>query len=110
MPGIVTNLTKFGAFVDIGVKQDGLVHVSEIANRYISDPAEALQLNQKVQVKVMAVDLERKRITLSIKQALPQDAAPNKTKPKHSNTSKPSEKPQNNNWFASLENLKSKLN
>lgn len=110
VPGIVTNLTKFGAFVDIGVKQDGLVHVSEIANRYISDPAEALQLNQKVQVKVMAVDLERKRITLSIKQALPQGAAPNKTKPKHSNTSKPSEKPQNNNWFASLENLKSKLN
>jgi len=110
VPGIVTNLTKFGAFVDIGVKQDGLVHVSEIANRYISDPAEALQLNQKVQVKVMAVDLDRKRITLSIKQALSQDAAPNKSKPKHSNTSKPTEKPQNNNWFASLENLKSKLN
>lgn len=110
VPGIVTNLTKFGAFVDIGVKQDGLVHVSEIANRYISDPAEALQLNQKVQVKVMAVDLERKRITLSIKQALPQGAVSNKAKPKPNNSSKPSEKPQNNNWFASLEGLKSKLN
>ncbi len=109
VPGIVTNLTKFGAFVDIGVKQDGLVHVSEIANRYIADPAEALQLNQKVQVKVMAVDLERKRITLSIKQALPEGSTPNKTKPKHSNTSKPSEKPQSNYWFASLENLKTKL-
>lgn len=69
VPGVVTNLTRFGAFVDIGVKQDGLVHVSEIANRYISDPGEALKLGQKVQVKVMEVDVNRKRIALSIKQA-----------------------------------------
>lgn len=69
VPGVVTNLTRFGAFVDIGVKQDGLVHVSEIANRYISDPGEALKLGQKVQVKVMEVDVQRKRIGLSIKQA-----------------------------------------
>ena len=68
LPGIVTNLTRFGAFVDIGVKQDGLVHVSEIAHRYISDPAEALKLNDKVQVKVLEVDQARKRIALSIKQ------------------------------------------
>lgn len=68
LPGIVTNLTKFGAFVDIGVKQDGLVHVSEIAHRYITDPAEALKLGQQVQVKVLEVDLGRKRIALSIKQ------------------------------------------
>ncbi|OYW78769.1 MAG: RNA-binding transcriptional accessory protein [Sphingobacteriia bacterium 32-37-4] len=62
LPGVVTNLTRFGAFIDIGVKQDGLVHVSEIANRYISDPSEALKLGQKVQVKVLEVDLSRKRI------------------------------------------------
>ena len=69
VPGIVTNLTRFGAFVDIGVKQDGLVHVSEIANKYIQDPGEVLKLNQQVKVKVMEVDVARKRIALSIKQA-----------------------------------------
>ncbi|MEZ5017302.1 MAG: Tex family protein [Flavipsychrobacter sp.] len=68
VPGIVTNLTRFGAFVDIGVKQDGLVHVSEIANKYITDPNEVLKLNDKVQVKVLEVDMSRKRIALSIKQ------------------------------------------
>jgi len=70
VPGQVTNITRFGAFVDIGVKQDGLVHVSEIANRFITDPNEVLKLNDKVQVKVTEVDLLRKRIALSIKQAL----------------------------------------
>lgn len=69
VPGIVTNITRFGAFVDIGVKQDGLVHVSEIAHKYIEDPNEVLKLNDKVTVKVMEVDLLRKRIALSIKQA-----------------------------------------
>ncbi len=69
VPGIVTNITRFGAFVDIGVKQDGLVHVSEIAHKYISDPSEVLKLNQQVMVKVTQVDVERKRIALSIKQA-----------------------------------------
>lgn len=68
VPGIVTNLTRFGAFVDIGVKQDGLVHVSEIAHKYISDPNELLKLNQQVTVKVTEVDIPRKRIALSIKQ------------------------------------------
>lgn len=68
VPGIVTNLTRFGAFVDIGVKQDGLVHVSEIANRFIKDPAEVLKLNQEVKVKVLEVDIARKRIVLSIRQ------------------------------------------
>lgn len=68
VPGQVTNLTRFGAFVDIGVKQDGLVHVSEIAHKYISDPGEVLKLNDKVMVKVLEVDLARKRIALSIKQ------------------------------------------
>ena len=69
VPGMVTNITRFGAFVDIGVKQDGLVHVSEIAHKYIDDPNEVLKLNDKVTVKVMEVDLLRKRIALSIKQA-----------------------------------------
>jgi len=68
VPGLVTNLTRFGAFVDIGVKQDGLVHVSEIANKYVQDPGEVLKLNQKVTVKVLEVDVNRKRIVLSIKQ------------------------------------------
>ena len=69
VPGIVTNLTRFGAFVDIGVKQDGLVHISEIAHQYISDPSQALKLNQPVMVKVLEVDRVRKRIALSIRQA-----------------------------------------
>ncbi|MBN8860780.1 MAG: RNA-binding transcriptional accessory protein [Sphingobacteriales bacterium] len=68
VPGIVTNITRFGAFVDIGVKQDGLVHVSEIAHKYIEDPNEVLKLNDKVTVKVLEVDKLRKRIALSIKQ------------------------------------------
>lgn len=68
VPGVVTNITRFGAFVDIGVKQDGLVHVSEIASRYISDPNEVLKLNEKVHVKVTEVDPVRKRIALSMKQ------------------------------------------
>src|SRR5579863_1287522 len=70
IPGVVTNITRFGAFVDIGVKQDGLVHVSEIAHRYITDPNEVLKLNDKVQVKVTELDIVRKRIALSIKQAV----------------------------------------
>lgn len=68
VPGVVTNITRFGAFIDIGVKQDGLVHVSEIAHKYITDPNEVLKLNDKVQVKVLEVDAARKRIALSIKQ------------------------------------------
>jgi protein Tex len=82
VPGVVTNLTRFGAFVDIGVKQDGLVHVSEIANRYISDPGEALKLGQKVQVKVMEVDVHRKRIALSIKQASAEERVQGDRKPR----------------------------
>ena len=69
LPGIVTNITKFGVFVDVGVKQDGLVHVSQLADRFISDPGEIVKLHQHVQVKVIEVDLVRKRIQLSLKQA-----------------------------------------
>jgi uncharacterized protein len=67
LPGIVTNVTNFGAFVDIGVHQDGLVHISQLADHYVKDPAEAVKVNQKVSVTVVEVDLDRKRIALSMK-------------------------------------------
>jgi len=67
LPGIVTNITNFGAFVDIGVKQDGLVHISQLADRFISDPNDVVKLQQQVKVKVMEVDRARKRIQLSMK-------------------------------------------
>jgi protein Tex len=72
LPGIVTNITKFGAFVDVGVKQDGLVHVSQMADRFISDPSEIVKLHQHVHVKVIELDLQRKRIQLSLKQVTQQ--------------------------------------
>lgn len=65
--GIVTNITAFGAFVDIGVHQDGLVHVSQLSNRFVRDPNQVVQLNQKVRVKVLEVDIERSRINLSMR-------------------------------------------
>jgi len=67
VPGIVTNITNFGAFVDIGVKQDGLVHVSQLANKFVSDPNEVVKLNQKLTVTVTEVDVARKRIALKMK-------------------------------------------
>jgi protein Tex len=67
LPGIITNITKFGAFVDIGVHQDGLIHVSHLSNRYITDPSEAVKVYQKIQVTVLEVDISRKRISLSMK-------------------------------------------
>jgi uncharacterized protein len=68
LPGIVTNITNFGAFVDVGVKQDGLVHISQLANKFVSDPNEIVQLHQHVKVKVIEVDVARKRIQLSMKE------------------------------------------
>jgi uncharacterized protein len=68
LPGVVTNVTAFGAFVDIGVHQDGLVHISQMANRFIKDPNEVVKVHQHITVKVLDVDLERKRISLSMKQ------------------------------------------
>jgi uncharacterized protein len=67
LPGIVTNVTAFGAFVDIGVHQDGLVHVSELANKFVKEPSEIVKVHQKVKVTVLQVDKERKRIALSMK-------------------------------------------
>jgi uncharacterized protein len=67
LPGIVTNVTAFGAFVDVGVHQDGLVHVSELSDRFVKNPQDVVKVNQKVQVTVLLVDLDRKRISLSMK-------------------------------------------
>jgi protein Tex len=67
LEGVVTNVTKFGAFVDIGVHQDGLVHISELSNRFIKDPSEAVKAGQIVKVKVLNVDLKAKRIAISMK-------------------------------------------
>lgn len=67
LPGIVTNITKFGAFVDVGVHQDGLVHISQLADRYVSDPTEVVHLHQHVKVKVLEVDRKRNRISLTMK-------------------------------------------
>jgi uncharacterized protein len=72
LPGIVTNITAFGVFVDIGVHQDGLVHVSQVSNRFVKNPAEVVKIHQKVMVRVLEVDLDRKRISLSMKDNLPQ--------------------------------------
>lgn len=67
LPGIVTNITAFGCFVDVGVKQDGLVHISQLANQYVSDPNQVVKLQQHVKVRVMEVDIARKRVALSMK-------------------------------------------
>jgi uncharacterized protein len=67
LPGIVTNVTAFGAFVDIGVHQDGLVHISQLADRFVKDPNDVVKVQQKVYVTVLDVDLPRKRIALSMK-------------------------------------------
>lgn len=104
IPGIVTNLTRFGAFVDIGVKQDGLVHISEISCHYISDPSEVLKLNQQVKVKVLEVDVTRKRISLSIKQTEP---VPSGNEKKHKIRSAPA-KQTTDNFQDALNALKKK--
>ena len=66
LPGIITNLTKFGAFVNIGIKENGLLHISQITNKFIKDPSEVLKLDQKVTVRITSIDVERKRIQLSL--------------------------------------------
>lgn len=67
LPGIVTNITNFGCFVDIGIKENGLVHVSQLADRFVSNPADVVRIHQHVRVKVMSIDHERKRIQLTMK-------------------------------------------
>jgi uncharacterized protein len=68
LPGIVTNVTAFGAFVDIGVHRDGLIHKSELADRYVDDPSKVIKVRQRVMATVIEVDLERERISLSLRQ------------------------------------------
>jgi uncharacterized protein len=107
LPGIVTNITNFGAFVDVGVKQDGLVHVSHLANKYVSDPNEVVKLNQKVMVTVVEVDASRKRIALSMKdENKAADQRPRTNMPKGTPVSN---KPKNN-FQSSLDALRKKFN
>ncbi len=107
LPGIVTNVTRFGAFVDIGVHQDGLVHISQLADRFVKDPAHVVKVNQKVTVTVLEVDLDRKRIALSMKRKQTADSARPKRKAKPPKTP-PREAPPKaadrpfNNPFADL--------
>ena len=67
LPGIVTNITNFGCFVDVGIKENGLVHVSQLADKFVSDPTTVVSIHQHVRVKVMSIDRERKRIQLTMK-------------------------------------------
>jgi uncharacterized protein len=92
LPGIVTNVTNFGAFVDIGVHQDGLVHISHLADKFVKDPKEAVTVQQKVMVTVVEVDVPRKRIGLSMKSdPFAEPGAPSAKGPK-SKSQKPREK------------------
>ncbi|MCL5281160.1 MAG: RNA-binding transcriptional accessory protein [Planctomycetes bacterium] len=95
LPGIVTNVTAFGAFVDIGVHQDGLVHISQMADRFVKDPAEIVKVHQKVMATVLAVDLVKKRISLSLKDpSKPAPAPKAKDAPKAKAGGKPSPAPK----------------
>jgi uncharacterized protein len=67
IPGIVTNITNFGAFVDIGIKQDGLIHISQMADKFISSPSDVVKLQQQVSVRVIEIDTKRGRVQLSLK-------------------------------------------
>ncbi len=112
LPGIVTNITAFGAFVDVGVHQDGLVHVSELADRFVKDPAEIVQVHQKVTVTVLEVDIERRRISLSMR-SQPKDRPAQKKKankksspPKSPTNKRGNAKEPFHNPFADLLNRK----
>jgi uncharacterized protein len=89
LPGIVTNVTNFGAFVDIGVHQDGLVHISHLSDRFVKDPNEVIAVQQKVKVTVVEVDIARKRIALSLKSDPFGKSAPVQNSTKQERSSKP---------------------
>ncbi|MDE3212941.1 MAG: helix-hairpin-helix domain-containing protein, partial [Bacteroidota bacterium] len=91
LPGLITNITHFGAFANIGVKQDGLIHVSQLSNRFISDPNEAVKLGQKVMATVLEVDLARGRISLSLKNPGEKQASKPVANPRKSRPAKPPE-------------------
>jgi uncharacterized protein len=97
LPGIVTNVTAFGAFVDIGVHQDGLVHISQLADRFVKDPAEIVKVHQKVMATVLAVDLAKKRISLSLKDpSKPAPAPKAKNAPRAKAGDRPAREPKPN--------------
>jgi uncharacterized protein len=98
LEGVVTNVTKFGAFVDIGVHQDGLVHISELSNRFIKDPSEAVKAGQIVKVKVLTVDLKAKRIALSMKALM----APAQSRPQPRQPAPPPPQPSMSDKLAML--------
>ncbi len=100
LPGIVTNITAFGVFVDIGVHQDGLVHISQLSNRFVKNPAEVVRVHQKVTVTVMEVDLSRKRISLSMKEGPPQPGGPLKGRDKKKTEQRPETPPKQKNTFS----------
>jgi uncharacterized protein len=82
LPGVVTNVTAFGAFVDMGVHQDGLVHISQLADHFVKDPNQVVKVNQRVMVTVLDVDLERNRISLSMKDKTNKAEKPEDRKPR----------------------------
>ena len=96
LEGIVTNVTAFGAFVDIGVHQDGLIHVSELSDRFIRDPSEVVRAGDKIKVEVLSIDVDRKRIALTAKQ----NRGP--TAPKSKDHSQSKREKFNANPFANL--------
>jgi uncharacterized protein len=108
LPGIVTNVTAFGAFVDVGVHQDGLVHVSQLADRFVKDPADVVKVHQKVQVTVLDVDLERRRIALSMKSGepgrtpAPEEGRPGRRPGKRPKPEKEAPRPFNNPFAEAL--------
>ena len=107
LPGIVTNVTAFGAFVDIGVHQDGLVHISELSDKFVKNPADVVKVQQKVEVSVLSVDLERSRISLSMKKISGKSAQKATSRPKSKNPKSRNENTRNkttpfNNPFADL--------
>jgi uncharacterized protein len=94
LPGIITNVTAFGAFVDVGVHQDGLVHVSQLADRFVKNPRDVVKAQQQVTVTVLEVDLDRKRISLSMKTDPGKSAKRTKREPKHERNRKVKQKKQ----------------
>ncbi|MFH0788878.1 MAG: S1 RNA-binding domain-containing protein, partial [Pseudomonadota bacterium] len=100
LPGIVTNITAFGVFVDIGVHQDGLVHISQLSNRFVKNPAEVVRVHQKVNVTVMKVDLSRKRISLSMKEDPSRPGGPLKGRDKKKTEQRPETPPKQKNTFS----------
>jgi uncharacterized protein len=109
LEGVVTNVTNFGAFVDIGVHQDGLVHVSQVSDRYVDDPKKVVRVGQIVKVRVLEVNEQLKRISLTMKS--PAGSHPKKDRPRHGKK-KPQQKhrPEPEHPHYTLDDLKAKFN